>query len=159
MSREIEDSCFGKLHSPAPHPNKSDATRRSSLSHRVMYIFKRISGLRNSVIFHHPFQKYQRKRKKIQIPSLKKIKILSLPGFESPVPSSHVGFLRMSRSFNYFPTWRKKLSVRRYFKNRSRFYGRCRGSSECCGQGPSSPPWMCGSAAGPWETPTPCRGY
>lgn len=139
-----------------PPPNKSDATGRSSLSHRVMYIFKRILGLRNPVIFHHPSQKYQRKRKKIQIPSLKKIKILSLPGFESPVPSSHVGFLRMSRSFNYFPTWRKKLSVRRYFENRS-FYGRRQGSSECCGQGPSSPPWMCGSAAGPWETPHPAE--
>ena len=52
-----------------------------------MYIFKRISGLKNSVIFHHPSQKYQRKRKKIQIPSLKKSEYFLFQGLNHQSPA------------------------------------------------------------------------
>lgn len=91
--REQEDTGFmlRKIARPPPRINPN-ATSRSNLSQRVMYIFKRISGLKNSVIFHHPSQKYQRKGKKIQIPLLEKSEYFLFQGLNHQSPAHTRGF-------------------------------------------------------------------
>lgn len=105
-----------------------------------MYIFKTISVFKKIHWYSVTHLKESREKERIYRFHHLKIKLLSLPGFESPLPNSNVGFLRMSHSFNYFSSWRKKLSVTCYFENRSS-YGRCWGSSERCRQGQNLALW------------------
>lgn len=77
-----------------------------SLSHLCDSFLKTISAFKQFTNFLSPISKTPegKERRKKPYFIILKFKILSLPGFESPLPDSDVGFLRMSHSFNYFST-------------------------------------------------------